>query len=391
MKKKIIFVSEALWCGGIETALINLLNHIDYSKYDVSLLVVRNIFDFNMKERINPKCRLIIIDRRDVVTFDKRYPYYRIFGLTEECVNPSKLHKIFKWVIPSVKWIENRLFIDYIRKMMKDEIFDTAIIYSDVVAEHTIRAIKARKYLMFYHHGAMRHVYHDEIGYRKSEKIIAVSENQAKALGEFVPRYAKKITVIHNLTDVDGLRKKAEMPLEDKFVKEHINIVSCGRVSHEKGMDIAVKACAELVKRGFDDIRWWIVGGGPAEQEVKNIISELHMEEHVKMVGMKGNPYPYIKQADLYVQPSRFEGYPLTILEALILGQPVISTNNNGAKEIIQNEKTGILCTIDEKDISDKIEMVLKKQKLVELRKEVRKIDFENENQKYMKMIEKLL
>lgn len=390
MKKKIIFVSKALWIGGIETALVNLLNHIDYGKFDVTCLVLKA--ELNMADRINPKCRLLVIDREKMVSFDKDYQYKKLYHLTEESTNPSRLHKLFMGTVPVIKWIENRLYIRYIRELMKEEKFDTAVVYSDVVAESTIRAIRAKKYLMFYHHGAMRHVYHDEIGYKKCEKIIAVSENQANALREFIPQYADKITVIHNLTDVDGLRKKAEMPIEDKFEKEHKNIVSCGRVSHEKGMDIAVRVCAELVKRGFDNVRWWIVGGGPAEQEVKDIIKELSMERYVKMVGMKSNPYPYIKQADLYVQPSRFEGYPLTILEALILAQPVISTNNNGAREILDNINAGILCPIDVNEISETmIKLLTESQVLIEKRKQVEEINFEFRNQEYISLLEKLL
>ena len=90
MKKKIIFVTKALWIGGIETALVNLLKYFDYDKYDVTLLVLKAELD--MLDQIPPKCRVMIADREKTVTFQKRYGYSRLFHLTEETDSPSRLH-----------------------------------------------------------------------------------------------------------------------------------------------------------------------------------------------------------------------------------------------------------------------------------------------------------
>lgn len=342
MKKKIIFVTKALWIGGIETALVNLLNYFDYEKYDVTLLVLHAELD--MKEQVNPKCRVMIADRERTYSFDEEYPYKRLFHLTERTEHPSKIHQAMMWTVPMIRWIENRLYIRYIRKMMKNEHFDTAVIYSDAVAEVGVRAINADKYIMFYHHGAMRHEYHDEIAYKKCEKIIAVSNNQAEELKKYVPKAKNKIIVIHNLTDVDGIRRKALQETMENFDDTKFNIVSVGRVSREKGMDIAVKVCARLVQDGFENIRWWIVGDGPAMKEVQDTIAETGMEKYVKLVGMKDNPYPYIGQADLYVQPSRFESFGLTIAEALALGKKVIATDTMGARENLIDTDYGVVC-----------------------------------------------
>lgn len=332
MKKKIIFVTEALWIGGIETALVNLLNRLDYEKFDVTCLILRN--DQTMASRLPEQVRLLVADRHETVSFQDSYRYARLYHLTEESSNPSRLHKAMMWVVPAIEWIENRLYIRYIRENLRDEHFDTCVIYSDRTAETAVRGIHADRYLMFYHHGAMRREYHDEIGYRKSEKIIAVSHAVEQKLGAFRPQYADKMMTIHNLTDVEGIRAKGAEPVPEEFPKDKFNIVSCGRVSREKGMDLAVEACAQLVNMGHDNIHWWIVGGGPAENEVRAKIAELRMEDHVTMLGMKNNPYPYMKMADLYVQPSRFESYGLTIAEAMVLEKPILSTDTDGARVI---------------------------------------------------------
>lgn len=387
MKKKILFVSEALWIGGIETALVNLLNRMDYEKYDVTLLLRRAIFDGDMRQKVPAQCRIVTFDRED-----GQYHYARLYHLTEESENPSALHKAMMWAVPMIKWIENRLYIHYVKKQMRGERFDTCVIYSDVAAETAIRAIRADKFLLFYHHGAMRKVWHDEVGYRKADKIIAVSGAVEQKLHSFRPKYADKMMTLHNLTDVEGIRAKGSEPVPEKFPEDKFNVVSCGRVSHEKGMDLAVEACAELVKLGHENLHWWIVGGGPAEDEVRAKIAELHMEDYVTMLGMKSNPYPYIQQADLYVQPSRFEGYPMTILEALILGQPVVSTDNSGAREILQDGMTGVLCDISAQNISDKVHELLKHSEMLEeLKKNVAETDMDSGNRYVVNYLEKIM
>ena len=112
----------------------------------------------------------------------------------------------------------------------------------------------------------------------------------------------------------------------------------------------------------------------------------------MKLVGMKENPYPYIRQASLYVQPSRFEGYPMTILEALVIGQPVISTYNNGAKEILQDRKTGLLCSVDILQIVRLVKLTMQKENILnELKENIVKLDFEQQNEIIMKLLENIL
>lgn len=358
MKKRIIFVTEALWIGGIETALVNLLKSLDYEKYDVTCLILRN--DQTMAPRLAKQVRLLVADRHDSVSFPNTYRWARLYHLTEESSSPSLLHKAMMWAVPAIKWVENRLYIHYICENLKNEHFDTCVIYSDRTAETAVRAIRADKYLMFYHHGAMRREYHDEIGYQKSERIIAVSNAIEQKLRVFRPKYAYKMITIQNLVDLDDIWRKAVEPVPEVFSPDMFHIVSCGRVSREKGMDLAVEACAELVTNGCEYVHWWIVGGGPAEQEVRIKIASLHMENHVTLLGMKPNPYPYIKRADLYVQPSRFESYGLTIAEAIALGRPIVSTDTDGARALICHEKNGFLCSIDGQGIASSIAEHLK-------------------------------
>lgn len=353
MKKKILFLSEALWIGGIETALVNLLNRMDYEKYDVTCMVTRGCLE--LAGRITPQCRLIVADRERAYTFPLPYRYSRLYHLTEKAENPSRLHKAMQWVVPAIQWVENRLYIRYIRRQMAGERFDTCVIYSDRTAEIGVRAIRAGQYLMFYHHGSMRREYHDEIGYRRSRRIISVSERTMEALKAYRPRYAHKMTAIHNIVDIEGVLAKSRVAIPEVFSPDSFHIVSCGRVSREKGMDLAVEAAARLVEMGHRNIHWWIVGGGPAEEEVRDRIAQTHMEPWVTLLGMRENPYPYIAKADLYVQPSRYENYSVVILEAMALRKPILATTPAAETQITSGEN-GLLCDANPESIASCIE-----------------------------------
>ena len=353
MKKKILFISEALWIGGIETALVNLLNRMDYEKYDVTCLVVRGSLE--MADRISPRCRLLVADRETVFTFSEQYKFIRLYHLTEEAAHPSRLHRAMMWAVPAIRWVENRLYIRYIRAQMKEKHFDTCVIYSDRTAEIAVRAIRADKYLMFYHHGAMRRAYHDEIGYRKSEKIITVSEKTLDMLKAFRPRYADKIMVIHNVVDIERvIARSKDLPVTE-FPEDQFNLVSCGRLTEAKGIDWAIQAIRILLDKGHTDLNWWIVGGGPDEKMLKKLAEDTRVSDHFHFLGMQSNPYPYIASADLYVQPSRYENYSVVILEAMALCKPILATVP-AAEMQIRSGENGLLCEADPESLAEKIE-----------------------------------
>ena len=386
MKRKLIFITEALWIGGIESALVNLLNRTDYEKYDVTCLVLRGSLD--LADRMPPECRLIVADRQQPVTFGEAYKYKRMYNLMEEPQHATKLRRfIWKALCAFLRAPEARLYAAYVKKQLGEEHFDTAIIYSDRVAETAVRAVNADKFLMFYHHGAMRREYHDTYGYKKAEKIIAVSELLAEKLKKYRPQYAEKIIAVNNLIDIERIKRMSAEEPETKFPKERFNIVSCGRLSEAKGMDIAASACGELVSAGFTNIRWWIVGGGPEEDALREQIAKLHLEEYVMLLGMRSNPYPYIRMADLYVQPSRFEGHCVTVMEARILAKPILATKN-AAREQINNGCDGMLCDTDASSIAGGIRVLIEHSELREkFKKALEHQDFDAANERIMQRL----
>lgn len=390
-KKKIIFVSQALWIGGIETALVNLINKLDYDKYDVTCLITQNYLD--MAERLTKNCRLIVADRNSLITFTKPYKFEFLFKILEEPQGATKLRRLI-WHILNIlfKALENHLYSGYIKEQMKNESFDTAIIYSDRVAEIAVKGIKAKKFLMFYHHGGMRREYHDSYGYKKSEKIIAVSDNIAQNLKAHRKKYANKIVVVNNVIDIDSIigKSKEDIIEDGLFPENKFNIVSCGRLSPVKGLNFAVEAVAKLVEEGYTDINWYIVGGGPIEEDIKKQIAERKMEKHIFMLGMKNNPYPYIKKCDLFIQPSLFEGYSLSIMEAKILGIPILATYAAAGNQI-KNGIDGFLCDTNTVSVYENILKLHENREVLEsCKKALMNCDFNKINGQIISDLEKV-
>ena len=137
-------------------------------------------------------------------------------------------------------------------------------------------------------------------------------------------------------------------------------IVTVARLSHAKGIDQAVKALKLLKDKGYDDISWYVVGYGGDETMIKDLIKEMKLEDRFILLGKQTNPYPYMKEADLYVQPSRYEGKAVTVGEAQILSKPVLITNYATANSQLKDGFDGCITELSVEGIVDGIEKLYK-------------------------------
>lgn len=387
MKKKILFVHIALWTGGIETALTSMLDRMDYDKYDVTCLILSD--QQELAYRVPEQCHLIFADRQHMVTFSKPYHFNRLFNIIEEPSKPSKLRKLlWKCLQFLLRNIEEYLYSRYIRKNMGDTCFDSVVLFSSKACGIGTKIVKASKYICFYHYSDLRRVYHDKKGYDRCSHIFAVSENMANRLKSYLPQYSDKIEPLHNLVNTMLIRNKA---LEDPSVVlpyESFNIVSCGRLVEDKGFDLAIDACSKLVNREYINIQWYVLGEGPKRSELQNIISNKQMGSYFHLLGLQGNPYAIIDQADLYVQPSRIESFGLTITEALVLGKPVISTKTDGGTELISDRENGLLCDVSPESIAAQVQLLIDNPQLrKQLADNAAAIDFEMRNNDVMRRL----
>ncbi len=154
--------------------------------------------------------------------------------------------------------------------------------------------------------------------------------------------FRNKILSIDNIINprLINLLSESGTGFQDSF--SGYRILTIGRLDYQKGYDYAIEAC----KRLYDDklnIRWYVIGAGPELAQLKNMVIENELEDSFVFLGQKSNPYPYIKQCDIYVQPSRWEGKSIAIDEAKVLYKPIITTNYPTVGCQIEHQVNGII------------------------------------------------
>src|SRR5262249_47747535 len=128
----------------------------------------------------------------------------------------------------------------------------------------------------------------------------------------------------YNPVDINMLRQETESH-PNPYQGDGPHLVAAGRLRKEKGIDLLLNALPSVVQR-FPKIRLTVLGEGPQEAELKAQAAQLGIEKNVDFLGFQKNPWPYLGNADLFILPSRIEGMPNALLEALALGTRTVAT-----------------------------------------------------------------
>lgn len=179
--------------------------------------------------------------------------------------------------------------------------------------------------------------------YQKFDKIYCVSESIRSQFAELFPDAAGKSEVIHNVIDSNDIRSKANVPID--VTLKHLSLVTVGRLAREKGQEMIPKTTRMLLDSGYE-IYWYLVGEGPMRSKIEEEVKKHGVEENVVLLGAKENPYPYIINGDIYVQPSLSEGWGLTVQEARILNKPIVVTPIPVMSEQIRNGENGLIVDV---------------------------------------------
>lgn len=188
-----------------------------------------------------------------------------------------------------------------------------------------------------------------------------MSDSVGETFSQVYPQFRGKVTTVENVLSADFVRKSAEafvpqdMPAESGVYR----LLSVGRMSYPKAFDRAARVCRILKDRGVP-FRWYIVGYGTLEQELRAQIRALDVEDCCILLGKKTNPYPYMKQCDLYLQPSRYEGKAVTVREAQMLAKPVLITDFRTARSQVREGVDAVIAPQDETLLADAIEALLR-------------------------------
>ena len=345
--KKIFFAAQNFNVGGIQTSLINLINTIDDS-YEVE------VFSFSGGA---------LIDKvPDKVTICRGDKYLNLISTPLNTVLrsgniPDILIRIALTVYAKAFGSE-RLYEKLLRKHRRNEYYDVAIsFFNDVPAGcfnkgtnlYVDKFTNAEKKVAWIHTDPVKSGFDKDYCrriYCNFDVIVCVSKAVKEKFDMFLPEYSNKTCVVYNVFPEKEILEAANeyMPFEKKCFE----IVTVGRVDNStKRMDGIIRIVKRLKDEGVGNFKWRIVGDGPDMKRNTELVRELGVCDLVEFTGERKNPYPYIKSADLFALYSAYEGYPMVIGEAIVLGTKILTVNYAAAREQI-NEEQGIICENDE-------------------------------------------
>lgn len=240
--------------------------------------------------------------------------------------------------------------------------FDLAVAYLEGPATwYVAEKIKADRKAAFLHIDYSRAGYTKDLDggcYDSFDRIFAVSEDVKNNFLKVYPEYGDRTALFFNIINRDHIRKRALESGGFADTYGGIRILTVGRLYYQKGYDIAVKT-AEILKKNGYDFRWYVLGEGEEKKNLLRQIREAGLEDDFCLLGAVANPYPYFRQADLYVCSSRFEGKSIVIEEAQTLGLPVVATDCTGIEEQVEQGKDGIITGTEPEELACGIETLI--------------------------------
>lgn len=365
MKKKLLFVIDSLPCAGAEKSLITLLSQLDYEQYEVDLQLFA--YGWTLDELVPKEVNFLP---------PLSYTNYSNQSLKQMILNCRNLTQ-FKMIVARLRYslfirkghLTNaqmaRLYWQSIGSVIEknEKVYDVAISYAQgiptfYVADKTRAAKKYAWVNVSYTLGEEDRLFQEKY-YQAYERIVAVSESAEEIFLESFPMFKDRMTIIYDINDYQMIKKMSELEPEFKLDTPHLKLLTIGRLDHQKGYDIALEAARLLKERGIL-FTWYVLGKGGLYDEIKQTIQKYGLEKEFILLGITANPYPMIKQCDIYVQTSKFEGYGLAIAEARMLNKPVVTTKFDAVFNQMVHEKNGLVTTMDGVGVADGIERLLK-------------------------------
>lgn len=332
-KVKLLFVLPSLEGGGAERIVCNLMSILD-----------KNIFDVNLFLFTNKGVYWDLLSDDIKVFFGNENEKNSKLMVVKNLYRVSKKMDI---IIGSMELMPT-YFSVLVGKSLRKKVIGWVHINIDSILNDKSKIVG------FLHRNILLKFF-----YNKLDKIIAVSNGAKDNISKYLnDKNINKIECIYNPIKINDIREKAKEKIEENLEKPFI--IGIGRLERQKNFILLIRAYKILLDREFKH-RLIILGQGSQKECLVNEVKKMKIDEKVKFLGFKENPYKYLKQADVFVQSSIYEGLPTVLIEALALNIPVVATNcPDGAKEILDNGKYGLLVNMnDEKALADAIEKIL--------------------------------
>lgn len=362
--KDILFMAINMNVGGTEKALLTMLNELPKEKYKITVLLLEKSGGFlnQIPEWVQLK---YVNEYKELKKYINEPPQ----NLAKELLKKKEYINAFKlslsYFISKIK-DDISYYYEYLLKNVDDleEQYDIAVAYAgpmDFITYFVSNKIRAKKKVQWIHFDISKIGFNKKFAekmYSKFNKIFVVSEEGKNKLNSLIPSLSDKTEVFSNIISSSFVKKMAECKegFNDSF--SGIRILTVGRLSKEKGQDITVSVLKRLREEGYE-VKWYCIGEGTMKKELEDMIKNRSIQENYILLGVKTNPYSFMKECDIYVQSSRHEGYCITLAEARCFNNPIVTTNFTGASEQIKNGKTGLIVNFNENEIYMAIKRII--------------------------------
>lgn len=370
---------NTLNAGGAEKALVNLLNELDYNRYDVDLFLMTKTGIF--LDQV-PADVTILSESEDYTIFSTRFSKSLLHFLRKGRFRQF-LNKILFAI--STKTTDNPILAEqrswtYLKHFFPTlpKQYDVAIGYLEKNVNYfVIDCTKANRKIGYIHNdyislGLLPQ--YDRPYFEKFDKVVSVSESCVASLDKVFPDMKQKFVCIENVNSPTMIDHLASVNV-DVDLTDPPYLLSVGRLTEQKNFELAVDALKLLKDRGVT-IKWIVIGEGPLKEKIEQRIEDNQLKDVFILLGLKANPYPYIKNALIYIQPSKFEGKSIAIDEAKILAKPIVVTDFPTAKDQIEDGKTGLISKMNANSLADTIQNLLENNEL----RETLQVNLKNED-----------
>lgn len=365
MKKSLLFILPSLAGGGAEKSLITLLSLIDYSRYDVDLFLFRRegLFLPNVPGEVN-----IIDGGEGYSSFDgeasayikKRVKALRFFDAANRLVYSRAVAKGDRKAV----WACLKKALPRIKKH-----YDVAVGYLEGNANcYCVDCIDADIKIGYVHNDYSKlglDENFDRPFFEKLDRLVSVSPECSDVLKKTFPSVAEKVYTVENISSPEALRQLAVGSPEEYAGIDGKILLTIGRLSPQKGYDTAVDA-AKILKDNGVAFKWFAIGKGELKDRIEEKIKEYGLQDNFILLGEKSNPYPYIDNCDIYVQPSNYEGKSIAIDEAKAFSKPIVATKFSTVFDQLSDGETALLAEIDAADVAEKITQLISDEALCE-------------------------
>jgi len=363
--KKILIVINTLGRGGAENALLELLRRMDAEQYRISLYVLMN--QGELARELPENVRLLnrhytydsVLTRRGRLQMAAQIFRAMLSRGTVFCLLPYLWENILDMLKKrnfrpdKLLW---RVLSDGGQRL--NERYDLAIAFLEggsayYVADH-VRAERKAGFI---------HVDYEQAGYTRAldkdcylsyDRIFPVSDEVKEVFLRAYPECRGRVEVFHNILDREKILHKAALPegFEDGF--DGFRLLTLGRLTKQKALEVSIEAM-RLLKDAGARVRWYVLGEGDQRPFLERRIRALGLEKDFFLPGAAANPYPYLRQADIYVHASRFEGKSIAIQEAQVLGKAILVSDCSGNREQVEPGVDGMICELTPEAICQEI------------------------------------